>query len=529
MEKLVAFLKFITENHLEAAARENIATARAMNLPLMKFFEHLPEDQLLAQSMQGIRDFYTSLADGSYLQRQAESMRLWEEDKLPGIPKDSIKPSDLVLIYAVQKKGYFKFLPAYTTDSQLVIDIVQELDKIYLEGQEMAVNLLFRMQKEAEARAVASSERFQLLVESAKDYAIFMIDPQGYIVSWNKGAEAIKGYTADEVIGKHFSIFYTEEELAREEAQYNLEQALLHGRYETEGWRKRKDGSLFWGDVIFTALYDEKGKLRGFSKVTRDTTERKNAEEHIIKLNDTLREKIAELEMVNNELEAFSYSVSHDLRAPLRAIHSYTQILSEEYINNLDDDAKRKMSRVMFNAKKMGRLIDDLLAFSKVGKKELLKDSVDMTAVARTALKEAEGETPSASQTVLIRPLPAAYADYSLVKQVYCNLISNAIKYSQHSPKPEIELGATEEEGDTVYYIKDNGVGFDMRHYDKLFGVFQRLHGADEFEGTGVGLALVKRIVAKHGGRIWARAEPGKGATFSFTLNTHQTKPKNAI
>lgn len=522
MEKLVAFLRFITESHLEAAARENIKTAREMNLPLMKLFEHLPEEQLLAQSMQGIKDFYTSLADGSYLQRQAESMRLWEEDKLPGIPKDSIKPSDLVLIYAVQKKGYFKFLPAYTSDSQLVVDIIQELDDIYLDAQELAVNVLFRMQKAAEARAIASSERFQLLVESAKDYAIFMIDPEGYIVSWNRGAEAIKGYTAEEVIGRHFSMFYTDEELAREEPQYNLGQALARGRYETEGWRKRKDGSLFWGDVIFTALYDEQGRLRGFSKVTRDTTERKNAEEHIITLNDTLKEKIAELEMVNNELEAFSYSVSHDLRAPLRAIHSYTQILSEEYTDSLGDDAKRKMGRVMFNAKKMGRLIDDLLAFSKVGKKELQKDVVDMASAARVALKEVENSTPDTGQSVLVKPLPTAYADYSLVKQVFCNLLSNAIKYSQHAERPEIEVGAVQQQGETIYYVKDNGVGFDMRHYDKLFGVFQRLHGSDEFEGTGVGLALVKRIVGKHGGRIWANAEPGKGATFSFTLgNDH--------
>lgn len=240
--------------------------------------------------------------------------------------------------------------------------------------------------------------------------------------------------------------------------------------------------------------------------------------EQISRLNEELENNILKLEAVNKELEAFTYSVSHDLRSPLRAIHSYTKILSEEYLTNIDDEGKSMLNSVMRNAKKMGQLIDDLLAFSKVGKKELQFSTINMSQLVEAVLIDLKASLPEIRTKICVLPMPNVYADYNLMIQVFTNLISNAIKYSSSKEQPEIEIGSIQENGETIFYVKDNGAGFDMKYYDKLFGVFQRLHAAEEFEGTGVGLALVKRIVTRHSGRIWAEAAPGEGATFYFSL-----------
>jgi light-regulated signal transduction histidine kinase (bacteriophytochrome) len=240
--------------------------------------------------------------------------------------------------------------------------------------------------------------------------------------------------------------------------------------------------------------------------------------EEVTRLNKTLAKNLEELEIANKELEAFTYSVSHDLRSPLRAIHGYTKILSDDLGSQLDPDKKELMDGVMRNAKKMGQLIDDLLAFSRTGRKELQKQDIDMTALAKNTVEELKSSLVFKTK-INILPLPTAYADQSLLTMVFVNLISNAIKYSAKKENPEITIGSLNRKEGTVYFIEDNGIGFDMQYYDKLFGVFQRLHSAEEFEGTGVGLALVKRIIARHGGKIWAEAKPGEGATFYFTLN----------
>jgi PAS domain S-box-containing protein len=501
-------------------------------------------------------------------------------------------------------------------------------------------------QKKAEQALKESEERFRLLVEEVKDYSIFMLDPQGNIISWNKGAEAMKGYSAGEVIGKNFSMFYTPGELDRNEPAYNLSMAAEKGRYETEGWRSRKDGTLFWADVIFTALYNDKHELRGFAKITRDITERKKteqqiqeakeqietvinnapssvvvineegniinwnskselvfgwkaeevigkpmhqiimpqryvsahhegvhrflgtgtgpvinktieisairrsgnefpielsisatkskgkylfiafinditerklADEKVKSLNRDLQVNIEKLESANKELEAFTYSVSHDLRAPLRAIHGYSNILMDEAGLTMSSETKKMLNSIVFNAKKMGQLIDDLLAFSRLGKKEMQKTRTDMNEIVKEVLSELRKIDPMKAE-IIVKPLPEAFVDHNLMLQVYTNLISNAIKYSSHQERPKIEIGSLSKDSETIYYVKDNGVGFNMQYYDKLFGVFQRLHDPNEYEGTGVGLALVKRIILRHEGRVWAESEEGKGATFYFTL-----------
>jgi signal transduction histidine kinase len=238
-------------------------------------------------------------------------------------------------------------------------------------------------------------------------------------------------------------------------------------------------------------------------------------------LEQKIRERTRELEAANNELESFSYSVSHDLRAPLRSLDGYSRVLIEDYGPKLDDEGKRVLSVIMKNAQKMGQLIDDLLSFSRLGKQNVTKVTLDMNAISERVVEELRQHQKKEAE-VRIEPLLKAQGDSSMIRQVMTNLVSNALKYSMKKEKPVIEIGGYTENNTNVYFVKDNGAGFDMKYYDKLFGVFQRLHTGTDFEGTGVGLALVYRIVTKHGGNVWAEGKVDQGATFYFSLPNSQ-------
>jgi len=241
-----------------------------------------------------------------------------------------------------------------------------------------------------------------------------------------------------------------------------------------------------------------------------DITERKKAEERLV--------------AVNRELEAFSYSVSHDLRSPLRAISGNARILEEDYARKLGPDGVTVLHSIMRNARQMGTLIDDLLAFSRLGRKQVSLSEVNMEEIVRSVTGELLFEDIQGRTEIKINKLPPARADQGLIKQVWVNLISNAIKYSGNKPKSEIEIGAYEKDNVVTYYVKDNGAGFDMQYYDKLFGVFQRLHSNEEFEGTGIGLAIVHKIVQRHNGVVWAESKLTEGACFYFCLNNDHTE-----
>jgi light-regulated signal transduction histidine kinase (bacteriophytochrome) len=258
---------------------------------------------------------------------------------------------------------------------------------------------------------------------------------------------------------------------------------------------------------------DELGKLaRAFNTMAMQV------DKVHLDLENKVVERTMQLENVNKELEAFSYSVSHDLRTPLRAISGYSIMLNEDYEAELDAEGKRILRNIIINAKMMGQLIDDLLAFSRLSKEELVRTEVDMQSLAATVVNELLQNEPEGKYEIRIGTLPVAEADEFMIKQALINFLSNAIKYSSKKADPEIEIGSIDEETKTIYYVKDNGAGFDMAFSDKLFGVFQRLHSQEEFEGTGVGLALAKRIVDKHKGEIWAQGIENSGATFYFSL-----------
>jgi PAS domain S-box-containing protein len=265
------------------------------------------------------------------------------------------------------------------------------------------------------------------------------------------------------------------------------------------------------------------GRARYLLGMSQDITERKQTERQISELNAQLQVRATQLEATIKELESFSYTVSHDLRAPLRAIGGYVRMLEADYHDKLDNEARRFLGVIGENTRRMGTLIDDLLAFAKVGRQSLACTEVDMAALVREAFADLTEPSDQASPELILDTLPVAHGDRQLLRQVWVNLLSNAVKYSGNTPYPRIEVTARTDSTEHVYCVKDNGVGFDMKHYDKLFGVFVRLHDAKEFSGTGVGLAIVQRIVERHAGRVWAQAKLDEGATFYFSLPKEQS------
>jgi len=252
-------------------------------------------------------------------------------------------------------------------------------------------------------------------------------------------------------------------------------------------------------------------------------------EEHTKNLERAVAERTAKLRESIEELESFSYSVSHDLRAPLRAINGNARILEEDYLDKFDADGLSALQSIIRNSVKMGTLIDDLLAFSKLGRKNITDSVIDMMALVTSTMEELIAEDIQNRTEINVGILPPARGDQSLIKQVWINLISNALKYSKNRTKTKIKISAYEKDDMMVYYVKDNGVGFDMQYYDKLFGVFQRLHSAEEFEGTGIGLANVQKIVHRHNGTVWAESIPNEGACFYFSLPHGQSSLLTSI
>ncbi|MFZ5659988.1 MAG: sensor histidine kinase [Pseudomonadota bacterium] len=369
-----------------------------------------------------------------------------------------------------------------------------------------------------EAGLQASEERFRLLMDNAVDYAIFMLDPEGRVINWNEGAQRILGYGEAEVLGRRLDRIFTPEDRRSGVPAQEMESARAAGRASDNRWLLRKDGSRFWASGTLTALRDERGRLRGYAKILRDRTEQKLAEEQLLRLNAQLEQRLAEIGTLNHELEAFSYSVSHDLRAPLRAIDGFSQILQEDYAERLDDAGQDYLNRVRGAAQRMGQLIDDLLRLAQVPRGELQRESIDLSQLAQRIAAGLAASQPVRRVEFVIAPAVMACADLRLLQIAMENLLGNAWKFTGKQADARIEFGAFAQDGQTVYFVRDNGAGFDMSYAHKLFGAFQRLHGAEEFAGTGIGLATVARIIARHGGRIWAEGAVGQGATFYFTL-----------
>jgi PAS domain S-box-containing protein len=505
--------------------------------------------------------------------------------------------------------------------------------------------------KRAEEALRASEEHFRLLVEGARDYAIFMLDPDGRVASWNAAAERIQGYEADEIVGQHVSRFYAPEDVQAGASDLLLK-TTVEGHVQIEGWRVRKDGTRFWAEVAMTALRNEDGELRGFAKMTRDLTERrqaaqavqesqarlngiitsamdaiitinhdqrivlfnaaaeamfgypaatligqpidrlipqrfrdihrqhirafeqtgvtnrhmgalgaisgvranseefpieasisqievgghkfftvilrditerKRAEAALERLNAELEQRVvertAELQTKNRELETFTYSVSHDLKAPLRGIDGYSRILLEDYTERLDDEGRRFLSTIRGATSQMNQLIDDLLSYSRLERRSLAPSRLEPRRLVEALLVERADDLRARGVEVSVDiPCQAVSADSEGLAQALRNLIDNALKFTRDVAAPRVEIGGRETESGCMLWVRDNGVGFDMRYHDRIFDIFQRLHRVEDYAGTGIGLAIVRKAMQRMGGRAWAESQPGHGAIFYLEL-----------
>ena len=375
----------------------------------------------------------------------------------------------------------------------------------------------------AQEKLRRSEEQFRLLVDGVKDYSIFMLDQTGHVVSWNTGAEQIKGYRADEILGHHFSCFYTPEDIESEKPERELESAAKDGRYEEEGWRLRKDGSRFWASVVITALRDASGVLRGFAKVSRDITKRVEAETAERK-RQALELRAVELKRSNDELQQFAYVAAHDLQEPLRMVTSYTQLLGKRYKGRLDADADEFISFAVDGAQRMKLLIQGLLAYCRVETKgEALRETSSAAALDQ-ALAKLQGAIEDSGAVVSHDPLPTVTADSVQLAELFQHLVTNAIKYHGVDP-PHVHVSAKRNsDREWVFSVRDNGIGIESQYFAKIFVMYQRLHGQNEIAGSGMGLAVCKKIAERHRGRMWVESSLGNGSTFYLALPDGETK-----
>lgn len=380
-----------------------------------------------------------------------------------------------------------------------------------------------------------SEERYRLLVEQVTDYGIFILDEKGRIASWNEGAKRIKGYDASEVIGKYFSIFYPAEEIYNGKPAYELKFARQHGKYEEEGWRIRKDGTRFWANVVITAVYNAERNLIGFSKVTRDLTERQKAVQADRENAEKDRQFAREMEEINTvllrtntELEQFTTIVSHDLQEPLRTIKSFLVLISQKIEKGQSDQIHTYVSKSLAAANRMKELIQNVLHYAQVSKGQISNETFALDKLLDEVKLNLKNALDESKAQILYEDFDQKIiaGDKTQLMQLFQNLISNAIKFTD-GHHPVIRISQINENGYSKYLISDNGIGMDAESALKIFDPFRRLHNARHYPGAGMGLAICKKVVERHGGRIWVESEPGTGSTFHFTL--WETGPKPNI
>lgn len=404
--------------------------------------------------------------------------------------------------------------------------------------------------KEAEDALRASEERFRLLIQGVQDYAILMLDPSGRVVSWNAGAQRIKGYSSDEIVGRSFEAFYPAEAVASGFPRHELAMAERDGRFEDEGWRLRKDGSRFWASVVITALHDAEGRLVGFGKLTRDLTARREAEqkarelaaeqaahaaearrsEELRRLNHELATSIADAQAARaaaeqalaetgeayRELDQFAYVASHDLKAPLRGIASLAQWIEEDTGDRLVGESLNHMRLLKGRVNRMQGLIDGILTYSRAGRVLTHAEMVDTATLVREVI---DLQSPADVRIDVAPQMPRLETERTPLQQVFMNLIANAVKHgcAAEATAATVTVGWRDIGEAFEFSVTDHGPGIPPEYHDRIWGLFQTLEARDKVEGTGIGLAVVKKIVERRGGRVLVESAPGRGATFKFT------------
>lgn len=414
------------------------------------------------------------------------------------------------------------------------ITVLKTSEQALLENQEKLRQLTSLLEKQVEERTKdlvqkneelkKSEERYHKMIEEVEDYAIVLLDKSGIIQNWNKGAEKIKGYKEEEIVGNSFKIFYPEEDRKRLLPDTLLEEARRNGKAIHEGWRVRKNGTKFWGSIVITALHDAENNVVGFSKVTRDLTERKKAEDKLIEYTN-------QLEFQNKELEQFAYAASHDMKEPLRKINFYNSYVVENAGSLLDDRSREYLNRSSGAAKRMSQLIEDILAYTKISSAAESFEETDLNEIVEEIAFLHRDMWEEKEVTIQVDNLPIMSIVPFQFKQLMDNLINNSIKYKHPDRKPVIKITSQLVEGSEVRIkeadprlkynrisLSDNGLGFNQNYSEKIFEIFQRLDQQSTNKGSGIGLALCKRIVQNHHGFITATGKEKEGARFDIYL-----------
>ncbi|MGC4396358.1 PAS domain S-box protein [Hydrogenophaga sp. T2] len=422
------------------------------------------------------------------------------------------------------------YLPDMDADGRargLFVQIIDITERKRIEERVSHLNeeLELRIQ-ERSAELLESEQRFRLMVDNLRDYCIFFMDANGFITDWTDSAQRMDGYSPVQMLGRHYGVLFDpgDPEAGKLDAERMLRLAASRGQHDVQGWLTRKDGSRYWSHSVLIALRDQKGDLKGFAKINRDMTDAKQLDDLMHNINDELEKRVVErteqLLAANRDLESFSYSVSHDLRSPLRHISSFVSLLEEHLGTERDETTTRYLATIGNSARHMSQLIDGLLAFSRLGRAAVNIAPVDFNHLVSAVVSQIAHDTDGRVVDWHIAPdLPLVHGDALLLREVWANLLGNAFKYTRPRERAVIDVSWNlEPVRGYVFSIRDNGVGFDTKYSQKLFGVFQRLHRASEFEGTGIGLALTRRIIERHGGSVWAESRLGEGSVFHFSL-----------
>lgn len=476
--------------------------------------------------------------DGSDLPLDSCPMAICLKEKRPVYNEEIlvIRPDGSIRHVAPHPQPVFDSSGNLTGAVNMLVDITEmkAVEKALRKSEENYRNLVNSLEQKVREKTIdlitsseelkRSEERYHKMVDEVEDYAIILLDKNGVIQNWNKGAEKIKGYKEEEIVGKNFQVFYLSHDREDQLPLKLLKEASENGKAIHEGWRQRKDGSIFWGNSVLTALHDNQDNIIGFSKVTRDLTERKLAE-------DKNKEYLSQLEFQNEELEQFTYAASHDMKEPLRKIHLYNSYIADNPRNKLDAKSAEYLKRSLQAVDRMKNLIEDLLAYSRVTSGIESYEAVEMNDLIKDLMLVHKEELEEKGGNIVTRELPVIWAVQFQIRQLMFNLIDNAIKYKHPGRNAIITLSSRAVYGNeivecdadpkTLYHeisIEDNGVGFESQYAQKIFEVFQRLNNLSNAKGSGIGLAICKRIIQNHKGFIRAVGKPGEGACFFIYL-----------